>query len=148
MSASTSFDAWLKLRRKLLDLPQEQLARKVECTTSLLQKIEPGERRPSRQIVELLADALAIILRSDHQDDQGTAVAVARKLDVPRLTMIINKVPQVFNRDEVKARIEQANQCDVLAVLPHSANMLILASLMRRCYAELGRAPDAPLATI
>lgn len=60
MSASTSFGAWLKQRRKSLDLTQDELARKVGCSTSLLQKIESGERRPSCQIVELLASALDI----------------------------------------------------------------------------------------
>jgi predicted ATPase/DNA-binding XRE family transcriptional regulator len=60
MSASTLFGAWLKQRRKSLDLTQAELARRLSCTTSLLQKIESGERRPSRQVAELLAEVLDI----------------------------------------------------------------------------------------
>ena len=77
-----------------------------------------------------ISDTLAIVLRPDQQDYQGTAVAaeVARKLDVPRMVMIVNKVPQVFNPAEVKVRVEQAYQCHVLAVLPHSDDLMILAS--------------------
>ena len=40
-----------------------------------------------------ISDALAIIMRPDQQDYQGTGVTVevARKLDVPRMLMIVNK---------------------------------------------------------
>jgi MinD-like ATPase involved in chromosome partitioning or flagellar assembly len=77
-----------------------------------------------------ISDVLVIILRPDSQDYQGTSVTVevARKLDVPRMAMIVNKTPQVFDPQEVKARVEQAYQCDVLAVLPHSDEMMALAS--------------------
>ena len=35
-----SLGAWLKQRRKVLDLTQEELARKIGCATVTLQKIE------------------------------------------------------------------------------------------------------------
>jgi MinD-like ATPase involved in chromosome partitioning or flagellar assembly len=77
-----------------------------------------------------VSDALAIILRPDQQDYQGTGVAVdvARKLDVPRLRLIVNKVPPVFEMHAVKARVEQTYQCEVAAVLPHAEEMMVLAS--------------------
>ncbi|HLE16288.1 MAG TPA: MinD/ParA family protein [Anaerolineales bacterium] len=77
-----------------------------------------------------ISDMLVIILRPDAQDYQGTSVTVevARKLDVPRLALIVNKTPQVFDPLEVKARVEQAYNCDVFAVLPHSDEMMELAS--------------------
>lgn len=77
-----------------------------------------------------VSDALLIILRPDQQDYQGTGVTVevARKLDVPRLLLLINKVPTVFNSDEVRARVEQAYKCEVAAVVPHSDEMMTLAS--------------------
>ena len=77
-----------------------------------------------------ISDALAIIMRPDQQDYQGTGVTVdvARKLDVPRMMMIVNKVPGVFNLDEVKAQVEQTYDCEVAAVLPHSDEMMVLAS--------------------
>jgi septum site-determining protein MinD len=77
-----------------------------------------------------ISDALAIVLRPDQQDYQGTSVTVevARKLDVPRLVLIVNKVPAVFDVADVKTRVEQTYHCDVAAVLPHSDEMMTLAS--------------------
>ncbi|MEK7326767.1 MAG: MinD/ParA family protein [Chloroflexota bacterium] len=77
-----------------------------------------------------ISDALAIILRPDQQDYQGTGVTVevARKLDVPRLLLVVNKVPSVFDFAEVKARVEQTYNCEVAAVVPHSDEMMTLAS--------------------
>lgn len=77
-----------------------------------------------------VSDMLGIILRPDQQDYQGTGVTmdVARKLDVPRMVLIVNKVPSVFGLDEVKSRVEQTYDCEVAAVLPHSEEMMALAS--------------------
>jgi MinD-like ATPase involved in chromosome partitioning or flagellar assembly len=77
-----------------------------------------------------ISDALAIILRPDQQDYQGTGVTVevARKLDVPRLVLIVNKVPSVFDVADVKARVERTYHCEVAAVLPHAEEMMALAS--------------------
>jgi MinD-like ATPase involved in chromosome partitioning or flagellar assembly len=77
-----------------------------------------------------ISDALAIILRPDQQDYQGTGVTVqvARKLGVPRLVLIVNKVPSNFDSAAVKSRVERAYSCEVAAVLPHSDEMMSLAS--------------------
>lgn len=44
----------------MLDLTQADLASQVNCSLSMLRKIEQDERRPSAQLAELLADQLAI----------------------------------------------------------------------------------------
>jgi MinD-like ATPase involved in chromosome partitioning or flagellar assembly len=77
-----------------------------------------------------ISDELVILLRPDSQDYQGTSVTVevARKLDVPRMTLIVNKTPDAFDASEVKSRVEQAYNCEVAAVLPHSDEMMVLAS--------------------
>jgi MinD-like ATPase involved in chromosome partitioning or flagellar assembly len=77
-----------------------------------------------------ISDSLAIVMRPDSQDYQGTSVTVevARKLDVPNLLILVNKVPSVFNTDEVKARVESIYNARVGAVLPHSDEMMALAS--------------------
>jgi MinD-like ATPase involved in chromosome partitioning or flagellar assembly len=77
-----------------------------------------------------LSDALAIIMRPDAQDYQGTGVTVeiARKLDVPRLVLVVNKLPSSLNAQEVKARVERTYNCEVAGVLPHSDEMMTLAS--------------------
>jgi predicted ATPase/transcriptional regulator with XRE-family HTH domain len=56
----TSFGNWIKRRRKALDMTQEELGKKVGCSTSAIFKIEADERRPSRQLAELLAECLEI----------------------------------------------------------------------------------------
>jgi len=77
-----------------------------------------------------ISDALTIVLRPDQQDYQGTSVTVevARKLDVPRLVLVVNKVPSVFDVADVRARVEQTYGCEVAAVLPHSDEIMTLAS--------------------
>ena len=60
MTARTSFGQWLKQRCKTLDLTREELAQRVGCAEITLYKIERDERRPSRQIAELLAEHLNI----------------------------------------------------------------------------------------
>src|SRR5262245_11609345 len=81
MEALVSFGEWLKERRKLLDLTQTDLANRVGCSVMTIRKIEADERRPSRQIAELLADYLEIA-----PEDQPTFIKVARaELRVERL---------------------------------------------------------------
>ena len=60
MSTDIRFGAWVRRRRKALDLTQEELAKRVGCSGSLIFKIESDERRPSRQIAGLLAQHLEI----------------------------------------------------------------------------------------
>jgi predicted ATPase/transcriptional regulator with XRE-family HTH domain len=54
------FGEWVKQRRKMLDLTQDELARKSGCSVFALRKIESGVRRPSKQLAELLAKSLEI----------------------------------------------------------------------------------------
>ena len=77
-----------------------------------------------------VSDALAIIMRPDQQDYQGTGVTVevARKLGVPRMLLVVNKTPEAFNADQVKAEVEKKYNCQVAAVLPHSDEVMTLAS--------------------
>lgn len=77
-----------------------------------------------------ISDSLIIILRPDQQDFQGTGVTVevARKLDVNHMMLIVNKVPQVFDFDEIKSDVEKTYNCKVAAILPHSDEMMVLAS--------------------
>lgn len=77
-----------------------------------------------------ISDALAIIMRPDQQDFQGTSVTVevARKLDVPRMLLVVNKAPAVYDAEQVKQTVESKYACEVAAVLPHSDEMMMLAS--------------------
>jgi MinD-like ATPase involved in chromosome partitioning or flagellar assembly len=77
-----------------------------------------------------ISDALAVIMRPDQQDYQGTGVTVevARKLNVPRLVIIVNKTPQVYDFNQVKSQVEGLYGVEVAAVMPHSDEMMALAS--------------------
>jgi predicted ATPase/transcriptional regulator with XRE-family HTH domain/Tfp pilus assembly protein PilF len=55
-----SFGNWVRRQRKALDLTQQELAQRVGCSVSAILKIEADERRPSRQVAELLAQHLQI----------------------------------------------------------------------------------------
>jgi septum site-determining protein MinD len=77
-----------------------------------------------------ICEALAIVMRPDQQDYEGTSVAVsvARKLGVPRMVLVVNNTPTAFDVDEVKERVETTYECEVAAVLPHSDELMILSS--------------------
>ena len=92
-----------------------------------------------------VSDALAVIMRPDQQDYQGTSVTVevARKLGVPRMLLIVNKIPSVYNMDDVRTQVETAYGCAVAALLPHSDEMMALGSA--GIFAVLY--PDHPITT-
>lgn len=73
METPGSFGEWLKQRRKMLDLTQDELAERAGCSSFALRKIESGERRPSKQLAALLAAALEISV-----EEQPTFIRVAR----------------------------------------------------------------------
>ena len=77
-----------------------------------------------------MSNALAVIMRPDSQDYEGTSVtvAVARKLGVPRMVLVVNKTPEIFDAAEVEARVEKTYDCEVAAVLPHSDELMVLSS--------------------
>ncbi len=77
-----------------------------------------------------ISDILLLIVRPDQQDLQGTAVAVelARKLDVPQMLIIINKVPAGTDLALLKMQIEGLYKTEVAAVLPLSLEMARNAS--------------------
>jgi MinD-like ATPase involved in chromosome partitioning or flagellar assembly len=77
-----------------------------------------------------ISDALIIVLRPDQQDYQGTGVTVevARKLGVPDMLLVVNKVPSFFDSNKVRAQVEKTYNAEVAAVLLHSDEMMALGS--------------------
>ncbi len=55
-----SYGQWVKRSRRLLDLTQHELADRVGCSPVTIRKLEADERRPSKQMVERLAQFLEI----------------------------------------------------------------------------------------
>jgi len=77
-----------------------------------------------------MSDALAILLHPDQQDFQGTGLLVdlARELQVPRMVLIVNEVPEAFEPNALKAQVERTFHCDVAAVLPYADEIMALGS--------------------
>src|SRR5512138_2856410 len=73
MDSPSTFGEWLRQSRDELRLTREQFAKRVGCSVSALRKIEDGERRPSTQIAELMANCLNI-----PPPERSTFVNVAR----------------------------------------------------------------------
>lgn len=77
-----------------------------------------------------LSDVLVLIVRPDQQDLQGTAVAIelSRKLEVPEMYLLVNKIPPDADLAEVREKIARLFQVEVAASLPLSAEMVRLGS--------------------
>src|SRR5512134_3900771 len=76
-----TFGEWLRGQRDERRLTRREFAERIGCSIAMLRKIEDGERQPSTQIAELIANALAI-----PPQERGTFVRVARgELSTERL---------------------------------------------------------------
>lgn len=77
-----------------------------------------------------VSSALLVVMRPDYQDYQGTAltVEVARELEVPKMLLVINKVPASFDAGQIRSTVERTYNCPVAGVIMHSDEMMTLAS--------------------
>ena len=77
-----------------------------------------------------LSDLLIIVLRTDQQDFQGTAVTVdiARKLHISQLMGIINQAPIAVDFEQLQQKVEETYDIDVAGILGHSDEMMLLGS--------------------
>ncbi len=90
-----------------------------------------------------ISDALVIMLRPDQQDYLGTAVTieVARKLSVPWMRLVVNKVWGNYDFAVVARDVAETFQLPVIGVLPLCEEMLLLESRGIFCL----RFPNHPL---
>lgn len=112
----------------LLNQGVRNLIRELELD-ALIIDTHPGLNEETLLSIAI-CEALAIVMRPDQQDYEGTSVAVsvARKLRVPRMVLVVNNTPSAFDFAEVKERVEKAYECEVAAVLPHSDELMVLSS--------------------
>jgi MinD-like ATPase involved in chromosome partitioning or flagellar assembly len=85
-----------------------------------------------------ISHILIIILRPDQQDYQGTSVTleVARKLGVPHLLLVLNKLLPDAAPDAYRIRLRETYQADVGAILPLAMELIRLASSGVFCLME------------
>lgn len=90
IDSELTFGAWLRQRRRALDLTREELAQRVSCSVSAVRRMEADELRPSKQLAEALAATLDIA-----PSDRNTFVRFARdapgadtmRLPIPTVTL-------------------------------------------------------------
>lgn len=77
-----------------------------------------------------ISDVLVLILRPDRQDFQGTAVTVevARKLNVNRLLLVVNKALTTLNFANLKEQVEATYNAQVGGIFPLATELLELGS--------------------
>lgn len=77
-----------------------------------------------------VSDVLALIMRLDQQDYQGTGIVIelARRLGLSRIVLIVNEVLPSFDIAQVKTQVERVYTCEVIAILPHSEDVMTHAS--------------------
>ena len=104
MSDLYSFGAWVRRRRRALDLTREELAAQVGCAVVTVRRIEADERRPSKQLAARLADCLHL-----PAEERTAFVHVARgELAVDRLAAPIAGVERSIGRAIAAAERETA----------------------------------------
>ena len=77
-----------------------------------------------------ISDVFVLILRPDRQDFQGTAVTVevARKLNVPRMLLVVNKALASMNFVQLRQQVENTYNASVAAVFALTEEMVQLGS--------------------
>jgi MinD-like ATPase involved in chromosome partitioning or flagellar assembly len=90
-----------------------------------------------------ISDKLLLIMRPDAQDFQGTAVTaeLARRLEIPEMLMVVNKVPPGIDIAQLRERVEKSFQAEVVALLPMNNEIVRLAS----SGIFVNRYPDHPM---
>lgn len=78
----------------------------------------------------IVSDMLILVLRPDSQDFQGTSVTIelARRLEVEKVGLIVNKIPPGMDRVRLKQKVESIYRANVLAMLPLNHEIVHLAS--------------------
>jgi MinD-like ATPase involved in chromosome partitioning or flagellar assembly len=82
-----------------------------------------------------ISDTLLIIMRPDQQDFEGSSITlrVASRLQVDEISVILNKVPSLFDPVQLKSEVEKSYGYPVVAVIPHSDELMVLGSKSLFC---------------
>lgn len=77
-----------------------------------------------------ISDCFLLVLRPDNQDFQGTSVTVelARRLNVQKILVMLNKVPDALDRSLLREQVEGGYGASVVGMLPLNSEIAELAS--------------------
>ena len=89
----------------------------------------PGLNRET-MLTTAISDFLLLIVRPDRQDFHGTALLVelARRLGIPHVLLVANKVTRNLDSEEVKNRLEEAFSLPMVGLLPLDETLAALGS--------------------
>lgn len=75
----------------------------------------------------VMSRLLLILLRTDQQDYLGTGVlvGVAKKLSVPNIGLVVNKLLPEYHRDDVMREVSARYDCPVLETLPFDKDVMM-----------------------
>lgn len=110
MDADVTFGAWLRRRRRMLDLTQKELARQVGCAVVTIRKFEADDRKPSKDLAEQLAVCLKLF---PEEYDDFIAFARAEPYPAPHSSVAESEpapavtLPPLFEQAEASSEIEQ-----------------------------------------
>ena len=78
-----------------------------------------------------ICDAVAIVMRPDHQDFQGTSILVeiVRRIGVPFFGLVINKNLPAYDWEDLKATVKGVYKAPVLGLLPLDMDLIYFQSL-------------------
>lgn len=104
------------------------LARSLELDYLLIDT-HPGLNEETLLSITI-SDVFLLILRPDKQDFQGTAVTVdvARKLQVPELYLVVNKVPTGIDVVDLRGQMDRVYGAETAAILPLAEEVVQNAS--------------------
>ena len=129
MGETLAFGSWLKRCRQERGLTQDALADRVGCATQTIRKIEGGQRRPSYQMAERLAQVLELALDERpgwmHASRDSSEKEVPAPLFVePRRQPLLHNFPAYLTpfvgraREQTDlTRLLQAPDCRLVTVL-------------------------------
>ena len=131
MEGEPTFGAWLKSRRRQLDLTQKGLAHQVGCSVGTIRKMEADECRPSRQLAGLLSECLEI-----PADQREVFIAFARSeayisnTPLPVLPVAEDQVP-IIPQATKKPKIKHNLPLDVTQFVGREAELTALDALFK-----------------
>ena len=121
-----SFGAWIRHRRKTLDLTQPELAERLHCSVNTIKKLETDARRPSKQLAELLAAQLHI-----PEEHQLLFIDCARGLrPIDALQRLDAGRPAIVSVHPTRLKPDSA-QAPVSSIIGRATELAALRQLMK-----------------
>jgi len=131
MVSELTFGAWLRRRRRALDLTREEVAQHVSCSVSAVRRMEADELRPSKQLAEGLAATLGIA-----PSDRSTFVRFAR--DTPGADTMRLPIPMVSqDHPAPPARVRTNLLIPPTALIGREREVASVGALLRRADVRL-----------